>query len=70
VSVLRATDDRWHYSDGSHRWHCPDPDGDQAAWTDGLRAHIEKHAQGHDTPSVLLARNARATRFRPAVQPG
>jgi hypothetical protein len=57
---LRPADDRWHYSDGSHRWHCPDPDDDQTMWTAGLRAHVEQHLDGRDTPAVLVARTIRS----------
>ncbi len=43
MSVLRSGDQEMHHSDGSHRWICPDPDGDQDAWTDRVRAHLEEH---------------------------
>src|SRR3990172_8949593 len=33
MSLLRPSDEEIHYSDGSHRWPCPDPDADADAWT-------------------------------------
>ena len=44
VSSLKPGDDEIHYSDGSHRWMCPDPDdAAQEKWRTRLDAHIEAH---------------------------
>lgn len=41
--MLRPGDEQLHYSDGSHRWVCPDPDDDQVAWTWRVRQHVRAH---------------------------
>src|SRR4051812_19162101 len=46
VSLIRRGDEEIHFSDNSHRWACPDPDGNQDAWTDRVRAHQEQHRLG------------------------
>ncbi|MDH6460437.1 hypothetical protein M2302_000592 [Micromonospora sp. A200] len=43
MSVIRGGDERFHYSDGSHRWIPPDPDDDQEAWEAMVRQHQERH---------------------------
>ncbi|MEV4756690.1 hypothetical protein AB0J86_16455 [Micromonospora sp. NPDC049559] len=43
MSILRPGDERFHYSDGSHRWIPPDPDYDQKVWDEEVRQHKEKH---------------------------
>ena len=54
MSLLAPGDERWHYSDGSHRWASPDPDGDQEAWHAQVRAHVARHSEGRDTPPAMM----------------
>jgi hypothetical protein len=42
--MIGDSDRELHYSDGSHRWVCPDPDGDGEAWCDRVRAHVAHHS--------------------------
>ncbi len=56
MSALKPGDERFHYGDGAHRWGCPDPEGDQEAWTDQVRAHVEQHTAGQDMPVKLMPR--------------
>jgi hypothetical protein len=56
VSVLRASDARLHYLDGSHRWTAPS-DAEQARWEAMVRAHVEEHRRGHDGAASM--RNTR-----------
>jgi len=44
MSLLKPADAALHYQDGSHRWVGPDPDSDQGAWLQRMRAHVERHA--------------------------
>ncbi|MFK3981046.1 hypothetical protein ACI2K4_11790 [Micromonospora sp. NPDC050397] len=57
MSGLRANDERFHYSDGSHKWILPDPDYDQATWDEQLRQHLEQH-QRHERPRRRLQRRS------------
>lgn len=41
--MIGDSDRELHYSDGSHRWVCPDPDADGEAWFDRVRAHVARH---------------------------
>lgn len=41
VSVLRKGDEVFHYTDGSHRWIARS--GDQEAWNEAVRQHLEAH---------------------------
>ena len=41
MSILRRGDEKFHYSDGSHKWIPPDPDYDQEVWDD-RSANISK----------------------------
>ncbi|RZU76303.1 hypothetical protein EV384_4940 [Micromonospora kangleipakensis] len=34
MSILRNGDEKYHYSDGSHRWVPPDPELDREVWGD------------------------------------
>ncbi|MFC0006290.1 hypothetical protein [Micromonospora siamensis] len=43
MSVIRPGDERYHYSDHSHRWIPPDPDYDQEAWNAIVRQHQQRH---------------------------
>ncbi|MFG3419135.1 hypothetical protein [Micromonospora sp. NPDC048063] len=43
VSVIRRGDERFHYSDGSHKWIPPDPDYDQEVWDEMVRQHQRQH---------------------------
>ncbi|MCG5460618.1 hypothetical protein MED01_004044 [Micromonospora sp. MED01] len=36
MSILRAGDEKFHYSDGSHKWIPPDPDYDQDVWNEQI----------------------------------
>jgi hypothetical protein len=54
VSVLIPGDERWHYSDGSHRWGCPDPDIGQDVWAAQVRTHVERHSEDRDTPARMM----------------
>jgi hypothetical protein len=51
VGLIHPGDEKMHYSDSSHRWLCPDPDADQEAWTDRVRAHVEYHRTNLDHPT-------------------
>ncbi|WBB77354.1 hypothetical protein O7606_13720 [Micromonospora sp. WMMD882] len=46
MSVLRPGDEKYHYSDGSHRWIPPDPDYDQVVWEEQVRQHQRCHLGG------------------------
>ena len=41
--MIRPGDERFHYSDGSHKWIPPDPDYDQEVWNEMVRQHKQKH---------------------------
>ncbi|MFG1951316.1 hypothetical protein [Micromonospora sp. NPDC048830] len=43
MSLIRPGDERFHYSDNSHRWIPPDPDFDQEVWNEMVRQHKEQH---------------------------
>jgi hypothetical protein len=51
MSVLRAGDQRLHYSDNSHRWIAP-RNVDQNAWDAGMRAHLDLHLATMGGPLV------------------
>ncbi|MEU5942660.1 hypothetical protein ABZ807_26605 [Micromonospora sp. NPDC047548] len=51
MSVLRPGDEKFHYSDGSHRWIPPgpdydQPDCDQEVWDEQVRQHKLRHLAG------------------------
>jgi hypothetical protein len=53
--VLKPGDEPLHYSDGGHRFTCPDPDGAQEEWAERIRAHVALHLAGEgNTPSSML----------------
>lgn len=54
MSVLRPGDEKYHYSDGSHRWIPPDPDYDQAVWDEQVRQHQRRHLTG-EVPQVSVS---------------
>jgi hypothetical protein len=58
VSVLKPDEEDLHYSDGSHRWMCPDLTADEDAWADRVEAHVEAHGYRRDTPGPLIIRKA------------
>lgn len=41
MSVLRPGDEPFHYGDNSHRWIARS--GDQEAWNEAMRQHMEAH---------------------------
>ncbi|MCI4064908.1 hypothetical protein MRQ36_20985 [Micromonospora sp. R77] len=43
MSALGRGDERFHYSDNSHRWIPPDPDQDQEVWEAMVRQHQQRH---------------------------
>ncbi|MEU4639881.1 hypothetical protein [Micromonospora sp. NPDC023814] len=45
MSVIRRGDERFHYSDGSHKWIPPDPDYDQEVWDEMVRQHQRQHLE-------------------------
>ena len=55
MSVLRPGDEKFHYSDGSHRWIPPDLDHDQEVWDEQVRQHKERHLAGK-RPRLRLRR--------------
>ncbi|MEU7715427.1 hypothetical protein AB0B03_26210 [Micromonospora chalcea] len=55
MSVLRAGDEKFHYSDGSHRWTAPDPEYDQEVWEEQVRQHKLGHLR-NERPRVRLRR--------------
>jgi hypothetical protein len=62
MSVLKPGEEPLHYSDGAHRWMCPEPDGNQDAWLEQVREHIARHASGEgSTPSSLMPPMRRST---------
>lgn len=61
MSVLRDGDQPLHYEDGSHRWVCPDPDGDPEAWRRRVAIHKQRHLSGRD-PHSRLTIGARRSR--------
>lgn len=65
MSVLRPGDEKYHYSDGSHRWIPPDPDYDQAVWDEQVRQHQRRHLAGELPQAVVSAR--RSAEFRDVV---
>jgi hypothetical protein len=58
MSILRRGDEKFHYSDGSHKWIPPDPDYDQEVWDEQVRQHKQHHAI--DQPKVRIQRRTRA----------
>ncbi|MBM0227367.1 hypothetical protein [Micromonospora sp. ATA51] len=44
-TVIRRGDERFHFSDGSHKWIPPDPDYDQEAWDAMVRQHQLQHVE-------------------------
>ncbi|MBM0239749.1 hypothetical protein JNW88_26255 [Micromonospora sp. ATA32] len=46
MSWLRPGDEKFHYSDGSHRWLPPDPKEDQDEWEADVRRHQQRHMAG------------------------
>jgi hypothetical protein len=54
MSTLRAGDEELHYGDSSHRWLNPYRGGDDDAWEQRVRAHLDQHRNLQD--------HARATR--------
>lgn len=53
--MLREGDERFHYSDGSHRWVRPDPDMSDEAWTALVMAHLTAHV---DSPGGYMLPDA------------
>ncbi|MEV4661376.1 hypothetical protein AB0J85_05450 [Micromonospora echinofusca] len=53
--------ERFHYSDGSHKWIPPDPDYGQDVWDEMVRQHLEeisarkKPQRGRETPWASAA---------------
>ncbi|MGW0213674.1 hypothetical protein ACWDXH_04720 [Micromonospora chokoriensis] len=45
MSLLRRGDERFHYSDNSHKWIAPDPDYDQEVWNEMVRQHQLQHLE-------------------------
>ncbi|MEV7328527.1 hypothetical protein [Micromonospora sp. NPDC093244] len=56
MSLIRRGDERFHYSDNSHRWIPPDPDYDQEVWDEMVRQHQRQHLEE-------MSRRRKATRF-------
>ncbi|GAB4105106.1 hypothetical protein GCM10028790_41250 [Micromonospora taraxaci] len=50
MSILRPGDEKFHYSDGSHRWIPPDPDYDQEIWDEQVRQHKHGHLRTATLP--------------------
>jgi hypothetical protein len=46
MSKLRPDDDKFHYSDGSHKWIPPNHDCDQEQWNEQVRQHQQRHLAG------------------------
>ncbi|WP_428963461.1 hypothetical protein [Micromonospora fluostatini] len=55
MSILRRADEKFHYSDGSHRWIPPDPDHDQEVWDEQVRQHQQRHL-ANELPTVRIQR--------------
>ncbi|GHJ14978.1 hypothetical protein TPA0908_29730 [Micromonospora sp. AKA38] len=52
VSVINPGDEKFHYSDNSHRWVPPDPDFPQDVWDEMVRQHKEKHLRPPRRPHI------------------
>jgi hypothetical protein len=59
MSILRRGDEKFHYSDGSHKWIPPDPDYDQQVWDEQVRQHKQQHANYQ--PKVRIQRRVGAS---------
>ncbi|MBM0256101.1 hypothetical protein JNW89_04965 [Micromonospora sp. 4G55] len=55
MSILRPGDEKFHYSDGSHRWIPPNPDYDQEIWDEQVRQHNQGHLR-NERPKVRIQR--------------
>ncbi|MEU4715602.1 hypothetical protein AB0F73_18350 [Micromonospora purpureochromogenes] len=55
MSILRVGDEKFHYSDGSHKWIPPDPDYEQDVWDEQVRQHKHRHLAG-ERPKVRMQR--------------
>ncbi|MEU1689433.1 hypothetical protein [Micromonospora sp. NPDC005707] len=53
MSILRPGDEKFHYSDGSHRW--VPPDYDQEVWDEQVRQHKLGHLR-NEQPKVRIQR--------------
>ncbi|GII24665.1 hypothetical protein Pme01_42620 [Planosporangium mesophilum] len=59
MSVLKPGDEDLHYSDGSHRWMCPDLRRDEDVWSERVKDHMRAHGYRRDSPSRLIITPAR-----------
>ncbi|MGC5018372.1 hypothetical protein [Micromonospora sp. DT47] len=57
MSVLRPGDEKFHYSDGSHKWIPPSPDYDQEVWDEQVRQHKQRHLAGEKPKPRLRTRS-------------
>ncbi|WP_327035466.1 hypothetical protein [Micromonospora ureilytica] len=55
MSILRPGDEKFHYSDGSHKWIPPDPDYDQEVCDEQVRQHKHGHLR-NERPKVRIQR--------------
>ncbi|WP_187398646.1 hypothetical protein [Micromonospora sp. WP24] len=55
MSILRPGDEKFHYSDGSHKWIPPGPDYDQEVWDEQVRQHKQGHLK-NEHPKVRVQR--------------
>ncbi|MBC9006588.1 hypothetical protein [Micromonospora aurantiaca (nom. illeg.)] len=55
MSILRPGDEKFHYSDGSHKWTPPEPDYDQDVWEEQVRQHKQGHLR-NERPKVRIQR--------------
>ncbi|WP_327646854.1 hypothetical protein [Micromonospora zamorensis] len=55
MSILRPGDEKFHYSDGAHKWIPPDPDYDQEVWDEQVRQHKHGHLR-NERPKVRIQR--------------
>jgi hypothetical protein len=62
MSVLKPGDEELHYSDGSHRWMCPDLSRDEDAWSDRVKAHMKAHGYRREAVSRVIIRPVRRYR--------
>lgn len=60
MSVLYPGDERYHYSDNSHRWIAPSDD-EQERWETEVRVHLVDHLRTQGGPPAMARDEIRRT---------
>ncbi|MFC8615340.1 hypothetical protein ACFT9M_02805 [Micromonospora purpureochromogenes] len=55
VNIMGAGDEKFHYSDGSHKWIPPDLAYDQEIWDEQVRQHKLGHLR-NERPKARIQR--------------